>query len=64
MTTSPLVYHRLSFPSILPGEVHVELCSGKIFDRTEDADIDSGFTERKISPYVTIMAMFKNAGLL
>ncbi|MDR0877331.1 MAG: putative DNA binding domain-containing protein, partial [Treponema sp.] len=53
----------------IPISSQVEICSGKIFDRTEDADIDitkstdlvanlynrksSGFTERKIFPYVT-----------
>ncbi|GHU92367.1 hypothetical protein FACS189479_01070 [Spirochaetia bacterium] len=53
----------------IPISSQVELCSGKIFDRTEDADIDitksvdlvanlfnrksMTFTERKLFPYVT-----------
>ncbi|GHV52668.1 hypothetical protein AGMMS49579_10300 [Spirochaetia bacterium] len=53
----------------IPISSHVELCSGKIFDRTEDADIDitksvdlvaslfnrksMAFTECKLFPYVT-----------
>ncbi|MDR3164056.1 MAG: putative DNA binding domain-containing protein, partial [Synergistaceae bacterium] len=54
----------------VPVSSQVELCSGKIFDRTEDADIDvtkstdlaanlyarksSQFTEREVFPYATL----------
>ncbi|GHV74185.1 ATP-dependent DNA helicase RecG [Spirochaetia bacterium] len=75
---SPVLYLNLEEITIngktilyvyIPISSHVELCSGKIFDRTEDADIDitksvdlvanlfnrksMTFTERKLFPYVT-----------
>ncbi|GHU16635.1 hypothetical protein FACS1894163_06320 [Spirochaetia bacterium] len=75
---SPVLYLNLEEITIdgktilyvyIPISSHVELCSGKIFDRTEDADIDitksvdlvanlfnrksMAFTERKLFPYVT-----------